>query len=259
MVKYFALLSLLAFLFVGCEKEDDKPVEPEPVPVPETTTKGLILHLPFNNSLNDASSEANNARIVGGSAAYHYDRYFDQGSALRLNQGQYLEVTDRKFSALDSFTFYIEFNPTGSGYQSLISKRAYTVVPGTKYNSSFNIAINDFGQARSQLRRLGQCQVESPLSFFPEITSGGEEVMVDCWNYIACSFNGRVQKLYLNGKLVAQQSIDTMEICDTDPLRIGSWWQGDSQFFDGILDEVRVYNRVLTDTEIFQLYKLGKK
>jgi hypothetical protein len=97
------------------------------------------------------------------------------------------------------------------------------------------------------------------LSFFPEITSGGEEVMVDCWNYIACSFNGRVQKLYLNGKLVAQQSIDTMEICDTDPLRIGSWWQGDSQFFDGILDEVRVYNRALTDTEIFQLYKLRKK
>jgi hypothetical protein len=84
-------LSLLAFLFVGCEKEDDKPVEPEPVPVPETTTKGLILHLPFKNSLNDASSEANNARIVGGSAAYHYDRYFDQGSALRLNQGSTLK------------------------------------------------------------------------------------------------------------------------------------------------------------------------
>ncbi|MFN5648664.1 MAG: hypothetical protein ACK458_14205 [Sphingobacteriales bacterium] len=56
---------------------------------------------------------------------------------------------------MDSFTFNIEFNPSGSGYQSLISKRAYTVVPGTKYNSSFNIAINDFGQARSQLRRLG--------------------------------------------------------------------------------------------------------
>lgn len=257
MGKYITVLCLAVFLFVGCEKEDDTPKEPEPLPDP--ATKGLILHLPFSNSLNDVSSEANHARIVGGSATFLQDRYFVQGSALRLRDGQYLEITDRKFSALDSFTFYIEFNPYESGYQSLISKRAYTVVPGAKYNSSFNIAINDLGQTRSQIRRLGQCQVESPLSFYPEITSGGEEVMEDCWNYVACSFDGKVHKLYLNGKLVAQQNVDAMEICDTDPLRIGSWWEGDPQFFDGILDEVRVYNRALSEQEIFNLYKFSHK
>jgi hypothetical protein len=251
MRKINLLLSACACLFFGCEKQE--------IADPAPSTQGLVLYLPFNNSLNDASSELNHATMVGSASSFLPNRYFDQNSAIRISEGQYLEVQDRKFSTLKSFTFYIEFYPSGPGYQSLISKRAYVVRPGVKYNSSFNIAINDLGQARAQVRKIGQCQVELPTSFYPEITSGNELVMENCWNYVACTYDGKTQKLYLNGKLVAQQNLDGMEICDTDPLRIGSWWQGDTQFFDGVLDEVRVYDRALPDNEIFQLYKYAKR
>lgn len=248
MRKFNTVLLLSALFFTSCEKEEVWP-----------TDKGLILHLPFNSTLNDASSERNNATIVGGSASFTKNRFFDENSALRLVRGQYLEVADKKFSTMNAFTFYIEFYPTSDDYQVLFGKRGYVVTPGVKYNSGFNIAVNDFRQARAQFRKTGECQTETLSGFHPELNSGGETVMEDCWNYIACTFDGQVQKLYLNGKLVSQQSLSGVVICDTDPLRIGTWWSGDPKFFDGYLDEVRVYNRALSDGEIFEIYKYAKR
>jgi len=248
MRKVTAALLLLACFFMSCEKEEVWP-----------TDKGLILHLPFNSSLNDASNDRNNATIVGGTPSFVQNRFFDQNSALRLVRGQYLEVADKKFNTLKAFTFYIEFYPTSDDYQVLLGKRAYTVTPGTKYNQSFNIAINDIGQARAQFRRIGQCQNDELSAYQPELNSGNEDVMLDCWNYVASTFDGRVQKLYLNGKLVSQQNLDGIVICDTDPLRIGAWWKDNPLFFSGVVDEVRVYDRALSDGEIFEIYKYAKR
>lgn len=242
------MLVLSALFLAGCEKEEVWP-----------TDKGLILHLPFNSSLNDASSERNNATMVGGSPSFTKNRFFDENSALRLVRGQYLEIADKKFSTMKAFTFYIEFYPTSDDYQVLLGKRAYTVTPGTKYNQSFNIAINDLGQARAQFRRPGLCQNEELSAFQPELNSGNEDVMLDCWNYVASSFDGRVQKLYLNGKLVSQQNLDGIVICDTDPLRVGTWWKDSPFFYSGLVDELRVYDRALSDAEIFEIYKYAKR
>ena len=62
----------------------------------------------------------------------------------------------------------------------------------------------------------------------------------------------------MNGNLVAQQTLSGVVICDTDPVRLGTWWKGDPLYFDGLLDEFRVYNRALSDNEVKQLYKVTK-
>jgi hypothetical protein len=43
--------------------------------------------------------------------------------------------------------------------------------------------------------------------------------------------------------------------CDIADLLIGGWWKNDIVSIDGKLDEVRLYNRVLTDCEIDELAK----
>ena len=72
------------------------------------------------------------------------------------------------------------------------------------------------------------------------------------WIYLAATWNGATMTIYTNGQIeVAQAAGGTITIT-TDPLTIGtkngSTAMGD--YFNGVLDEVRVYNRALSLPEI---------
>jgi len=54
-----------------------------------------------------------------------------------------------------------------------------------------------------------------------------------------------------------QTYIDSAVASSNNPLRLGESASG-SQFFDGKLDDVRIYNRALSADEITQLYNLGR-
>ena len=68
---------------------------------------------------------------------------------------------------------------------------------------------------------------------------------VNAWTHVALTYDGATLRLYVNGVQVASQpqagSIET----PSTPLRIGGNVPY-GQFFQGLIDEVRVYNRALT-------------
>jgi len=68
------------------------------------------------------------------------------------------------------------------------------------------------------------------------------------WSHLATTFDGRVQRLYFNGKLVAVRPHASKKI-ESGALYIGgspTW----GNRFKGKIDEVRIYNRALTGEEI---------
>lgn len=69
------------------------------------------------------------------------------------------------------------------------------------------------------------------------------------WSHLATTYDGRVQRLYVNGQLVASRPLPRSKLVESGALHIGGspiW--GDR--FKGKIDEVRVYNRALTAEEI---------
>src|SRR5882762_10354968 len=80
-------------------------------------------------------------------------------------------------------------------------------------------------------------------------TYGPSVVEVNTWTHLAATFDGETVRLYVNGVQVASQA-QTTPLASTDgTLQIG----GDSypnEFFAGRIDEVRIYNRALTQAEI---------
>ncbi len=66
-------------------------------------------------------------------------------------------------------------------------------------------------------------------------------------------------KLYVNGDLVDTLAITNVDYFDGGILRIGaSRYQGNvTNFFKGTLDDIRIYNRALTEAEIIALYSEG--
>lgn len=69
------------------------------------------------------------------------------------------------------------------------------------------------------------------------------------WTYYALTYDGTTTRLYVNGTLLT--SAAGTHSTNNDPLLIGAWTPS-SEFFDGLIDEVRIHNRALTLAEIQQ-------
>ena len=67
------------------------------------------------------------------------------------------------------------------------------------------------------------------------------------WNYYALTYDGTTARFYVNGNLTA--TTVKSHGSNNNPLLIGSWNTG-SEFYDGLIDEVRIYTRTLSQSEI---------
>ncbi|MER6946557.1 LamG-like jellyroll fold domain-containing protein [Nonomuraea sp. NPDC000554] len=78
----------------------------------------------------------------------------------------------------------------------------------------------------------------------------GGPLPLNQWSHLAATYDGSVARLYVNGTQVAESSPFSGELVDDGgALRIGgntAW----GEYFSGLIDEVRVYNRAQTAAEI---------
>ena len=77
------------------------------------------------------------------------------------------------------------------------------------------------------------------------------EVPPGHWSHVAGVFDGRWMRLYVNGLLLGSREIDGEWRNSNLPLVIGNYTGTKKPYaFDGLLDEVRVYDTALTEDEI---------
>ena len=80
-------------------------------------------------------------------------------------------------------------------------------------------------------------------------TRGTAKLSLNTWTHLAATYDGSVLRLYVNGAQVSTRTIGGNILTSTSPLRIGGDSSG-SEYFNGLIDEVRIYNRPLTAAEI---------
>ena len=79
--------------------------------------------------------------------------------------------------------------------------------------------------------------------------TGTAQLALNTWTHLAATFNGTVLRFFVNGAQVSTLTVSGSLISTTKPLQIGSnqiW----GEYFQGLIDDVRVYNRALSPTEI---------
>ena len=67
--------------------------------------------------------------------------------------------------------------------------------------------------------------------------------------HVVATYDGTRQRLYLNGSEVANVALSGAASSTTTPVMIGAW-DGASEFFKGTIDEVAVYNKVLSAVQV---------
>jgi len=84
-------------------------------------------------------------------------------------------------------------------------------------------------------------------------SDGSNAVALNQWNHIAYTSNGTNSAIYVNGTQVGSNGTGGANFTSTAPIWIGMA-VGNTYAFKGTIDEVGVYNRVLSPAEISQQY-----
>ena len=85
--------------------------------------------------------------------------------------------------------------------------------------------------------------------------NSSETMQAGRWYHILGSFANGKQSIYINGELrtTVTREFKNLKKCNATNFLIGAWWQNDIVSIDGKVDEVRIYNRLLSDCEIHAL------
>jgi hypothetical protein len=78
---------------------------------------------------------------------------------------------------------------------------------------------------------------------------------LNTWTHLALVYDGSILKLYKDGVLAASLATSGNLVANFKEINIGRFPTDALQRFNGIIDEVRIYNRALSDAEIQALYQ----
>ena len=70
------------------------------------------------------------------------------------------------------------------------------------------------------------------------------------WYHIAYTYDGKNARSYVDTELDFERAITGSVLIDPSTLAIGAGYMQNSEYFVGMIDEVRVYNRALSEEEI---------
>jgi hypothetical protein len=209
-----------------------------PTPVP---TDGLVAYYPFNGNANDASGKGNNGIVNG--AKLTADRHENSNSAYNFNGiDNYIEVqnSDALKNLTDNYSFSIWMTTENGDFQGF--SKANCVRGQTHFGL--------FGHTNSEFR-IDNCSSCYSYSNMNSSMFNAE------WNHFVAIFSQGQGKLYINNKLMEYDRIsqESYGYSVDNPLSIGRdpLYQ-EIEYHKGKIDDIRIYNRVLTESEVQALY-----
>jgi len=119
---------------------------------------------------------------------------------------------------------------------------------GILCKSDFNDNFGDYEihQSTDKIRFL--LNNNSPLNVLTSNTS-----ITTNWTHVVATYDGTTKKIYINGQLSNSANFTGQINNSFTNLRIGSYYNA-ALVFAGLIDDVRIYNRALSETEIKTLY-----
>ena len=215
---------------------------------------GLVAYYPFNGNADDESGNGNNGTVNG--ATLTTDRFGNENCAYNFDGvNDYIQTNSVLFDGELSFSGWIKTNQSGgftTGGNGVIFSTAY-------YHGGYGKGI-----------ALAHGNNSLSFSKFPE-TSGWSLTYIGCesdsinnnkWKHVICLWDGTVNnntvKMYLNGNIVKDTTAISTILEHDFNFRIGHSNDGYIQYYHkGDIDDIRIYNRVLSITEIDLLYHEG--
>ena len=113
----------------------------------------------------------------------------------------------------------------------------------------FKEQANNVGYSLYSSNNTNVPRSEAVLGGTARSVNGPSAITTGVWTHLAASYDGSTYRLFVNGTQVATTATSGNIAVTTGVLRLGGN-NIDGEFYSGKIDEVRVYNRALTQAEI---------
>lgn len=205
---------------------------------------GLVAAFSFNEGSGTAAKDSSASDL----AATLTDASWDNGkfgSSVAFNgASSYVSVVNASaLKVTDKLTMEAWVYPTQLDPLNGIAERSILVREETSTVSSFAL----YGAKTDTPRIVAQARSGTSLS---KTGTKAPSLSLQVWIHLAVTYESPNLQLYVNGVLVAQRSNGEGNLINSNASLFIGGWPGMNEFFAGRIDEVRIYNRVLSEEEI---------
>jgi hypothetical protein len=215
-------------------------------------TSSLVAYYPFNGNANDESGNGNNGTVYG--ATLTSDRFGNPDSAYSFDGlDDYIEVPNADSLNPAAVTISAWFNiysygsPGWCNFPTLIFKQSPKDVDNTYYAIAL---MNDYPGWTVGCLSSSTWSVSGPNAYVASL----QPLPLGEWHHVVATINSTEVREYIDGQLQGVSSTGFPLDPGSRPLYIGYTGMFCGAYWNGLIDEVRIYNRALTEAEIQALY-----
>ena len=212
-----------------------------------TLKNGLVAHYEFEGNADDSSGNRNHGTEYGG-VSYVDGVIGKAGSFDGVDDWIKSSSSDFSNSTITTSVWVYKTEWTKGVVLAKIDKVGAN---GDNYGTSVSVSTGEI-VVRTESSKNGD-------DFYARY----EEQEINQWINIIQVLSNKEIMIYINGELVDKTSLASNFIPYTGnaPLQIGGSplrTDGGTSYYKGLMDELRIYNRTLSESEIQELYNLGK-
>jgi len=225
----------------------------------QVSSNGLVLYLPLNGNVNDSSSFSNNGVNYGAVPAT--DRYGMPNKAMYFNGMSRIEIPNSNSLNLinsKSISCWVNIpsNVTQNWYPTLVNK------PEPLYSATYNLQLNDYYGYNTDSKYKFDFYFASGTTHFQVMSKQLYTNLKDQWLHIVSTYDtiSGYSKFFLNG-VISDSLYIGKKIANSSnsPVYIGCGnlfesYNNYKTCFNGYIDDVLLYNRALSPTEINKIY-----
>lgn len=216
--------------------------------------RGLVAYYPFNGNDRDASGNKNNP--VFNNTTYTTDKWGNTRNACLFNgKDQYIKIRNSSslnFTGAMSISVWVKVNDfyTGKCHGNRILMKADRDYLDGTYLLGFD--DNFYTKATN----CDNYQVDTKHQTFYGQATASTKLFVSTgkWYLLTYTYDGKYARLYADCDLLAETSLPHYQFTNEYDIYLGHLndWQY-PYWFNGIMDELRIYNRCLSAEEITAL------
>jgi hypothetical protein len=241
-MKRLTIVATLFFLHLYCVS-NNPPTKP-----PLSTDPSLVLWFPFDDTIGDASLFASGA-IVNHGVTLTTDRNDRQNKAAYFSgDSTGIDIPYKPCYYLSEMTLcaWVNFD-TFATYQKIIALNH-----ADDKNDSYSLGIYCNSDIASMIEFwIYTDRSYGPSRYFPNIL-----LETNRWHFIAGTYDGDTMRSYVDGVFDRKAYVWIKGIAyNFDKNLFIGHSPTSSSFFKGKIDDLRVYNRALSESEIDSLYK----
>ncbi len=232
--KYFSVLVFSCALLQNCQT----------VSVSCPNIQGLVAHFPLDNS--DLEKVNNNNTNTFG-AVTTKNRFGSNNSAYDFDSGKlaYMKATATTQLTGETYSYSLWIQPKKL---PSIGENVSVLAMGTQFVSIANQYSNNTGWTGFGYDLVEPATVSSVSSKkMPEINR---------WYHIVLTRDDQQMKMYVDGVLAGQNKVTNSKPKYGPDATLQISGRGPIQYFTGSVDDIRIFNRVVTDAEAAQLFNL---